>query len=813
MTAGQSTATQTQIPEASGPDLCDGFLGHPGEQIFDEYIIIKKIDTGGTSTIYLAEHTATGKHYAVKIPEFIESSDKLRKHLFCREIRTWIDLPDHRHLNKCNFCRTHHNRFIIFSEYIDGGNLDSWVANLKIRDLSSILDLAIQIAWGLAAAHEYGIIHQDIKPSNILLTKDGIAKLTDFGLARAFEIFSNIPMIKSKNHKHPSTVSGIMMTPAFASPEQFMSARLDFRTDIWSYGVTVMSMFTGPAFWPYGSLAMDILNMHVRKKRPTEYPPIPTSVFEILQRCFAYDPNDRWQNMDAIAAQFIACYSQLTGMEYFRKKPNLKCRTEDKPTSSQSPTLSNVNSEYWLQKSLGLPGIKTIDIPEFNLSDHRSLQAETLGEIEKFDFAVDLYRQSIIAGNPRLIPELAELLISKSRFHERINDQSGQIDMLRQAVNILEEKRDQGSQDTEMALPSAYFKLALALDYAHRFIEAIAIYEQVETSIDESIYSGNSASEAVLLLGQSFISKGTAKLNFGNYSEAKSDVDRGIEILESFLKQTHDDNICEALLVGYFNRASLSLCMREYRQTITKYQQFIKMVMARDDFQDNEKLLHQLAMAKQNIGLSYFFLDRFEDALIFYRQALKLSHNLVFDLGCSQYFSELILIYSNLGTTLERMKQFNKAVGVYKSALKLIETAVFDDGRNELLDQLGLLYINKGVSQMALGQLEEAESLFDKSIHIWNHLLVVGQGVNVHEYFASAVTKKANIYRMTGRLDSALSEYKLARSTYEQLICNDERRDLTEKLKKVNARIRALITQMKYLRISAVDCSYCRLQP
>src|SRR5262249_58345974 len=138
------------------------------------------------------------------------------------------------------FFRTIGAEELIFAEFVAGGALADWIHARKLTRLEQILDVAIQFAWGLHAAHERGLIHRDVKPGNVLLTHDGVVKVTDFGLSQALE------------------GSGAM-TPAYCSPEQANRQRLTRATDTWSWGLSVLEMFTGELTWGHGTAAPDAL--------------------------------------------------------------------------------------------------------------------------------------------------------------------------------------------------------------------------------------------------------------------------------------------------------------------------------------------------------------------------------------------------------------------------------------------------------------------------------------------------------------------------------------------------------------------------
>jgi serine/threonine protein kinase len=178
--------------------------------------------------------------------------------------------------------------------------------------LERILDIAIQVAWGLGYAHGQGLVHQDVKPGNVLMTVDGLAKVTDFGLARARQPTIGGDLLVS-------TAGG---TPTFRSPEQARRERLSVQTDIWSWGVSVLEMFAGEMFWQYGEAADEVLDGFLEEGAYLpDVPKMPAQVAELLQQCFQRDPAERPKDMLEIAGRLQEIYQQETGQAHPRQMP------------------------------------------------------------------------------------------------------------------------------------------------------------------------------------------------------------------------------------------------------------------------------------------------------------------------------------------------------------------------------------------------------------------------------------------------------------------------------------------------------------
>ena len=145
----------------------------PGQLLLDDFEVQQVLGQGGMGKVYLVRSRTTAMEFAVK--HALIKDDNNRQN-FLSELQTWIDLPEHPHIAACRFFRTIGDEIAIFSEYVGGGTLADWIRDRRLTTLEQILDVAIQFAWGLQALHEHGLIHQDVKPGNVLMTTEGIAK-------------------------------------------------------------------------------------------------------------------------------------------------------------------------------------------------------------------------------------------------------------------------------------------------------------------------------------------------------------------------------------------------------------------------------------------------------------------------------------------------------------------------------------------------------------------------------------------------------------------------------------------------------------
>jgi WD40 repeat protein/serine/threonine protein kinase len=296
-----------------------------GDVICDLYEVREVFTGGGMGLVYRVRHRGWNVDLAVKCPRPEYFRNEQDKENFKREAETWVKLGLHPHTVNCYYVRQMGGIPRVFAEFVAGGSLAEWVRSRTLyrggqaAALERILDVAIQFAWGLQHAHEQGLVHRDVKPGNVLMTAEGIAKVTDFGMARARG--RTAEPVWSKEPRSVLVSAG-GMTPAYSSPEQVLGQPLSRTTDIWSWGVSVLEMFKGAATWLAGSLAADILKDYVTQGPDDEHiPRMPPALVDLLQDCFQKDPAARPRGMGEIVTALQEVYRQIVRRPYAREAP------------------------------------------------------------------------------------------------------------------------------------------------------------------------------------------------------------------------------------------------------------------------------------------------------------------------------------------------------------------------------------------------------------------------------------------------------------------------------------------------------------
>ncbi len=269
-------------------------------QTISHYKILAKLGGGGMGVVYKAEDAKLKRTVALKFlpPDLTRDDEAKERFMHEAQAASALDHP--------NICTIHEidetedGRIFICMAYYEGETLKQHVASGKLQ-VADVIDVAIQIAQGLAKAHEHGITHRDIKPANVMITKDGVVKIVDFGLAKLAG-------------QEGLTKTGMTVgTVAYMSPQQAQGIEVNHRTDIWSLGVVLYEMITGqlPFRGEYEHAVIYSIMNEAPKPLAEWRAEVPAKLQMIVEKAVAKNLGERYQQTNEMLSDLRALQKEL----------------------------------------------------------------------------------------------------------------------------------------------------------------------------------------------------------------------------------------------------------------------------------------------------------------------------------------------------------------------------------------------------------------------------------------------------------------------------------------------------------------------
>jgi len=294
------------------------------------YKIDSLIGKGGMGSVYLASHTQVNRKVAIKslLPQFMANEEI--KQRFKNEASTLAHLQHPNIVGLFDYVENEKGMFLVM-EFVEGTPLDEFINNVTgPMPEKRAVPIMKEILTGFSYAHLKGIVHRDIKPGNIIITKNDGAKILDFGIAR---------LMGDGNHN--LTKTGTQMgTVFYMSPEQVQGKKLDQRSDIYSLGITFYQMLTG--INPYSKLTTEyeVFSQIVKEELPAPkdvYPGVPDYLASVIKKAMEKNPNNRFQSCD----EFIKAIEEKATVNQV-SKPAIK-QNNQKPVKKPSNVMATIS--------------------------------------------------------------------------------------------------------------------------------------------------------------------------------------------------------------------------------------------------------------------------------------------------------------------------------------------------------------------------------------------------------------------------------------------------------------------------------------
>jgi serine/threonine-protein kinase len=272
-----------------------------GKRIADRYELEELCGSGGMSSVYRARDTLLERNVALKILHEHYTDDQEYVERFRREARAVAQLSHPNLVTVIDRGEDEGRQFIVF-EYVPGENLKELLIRTGPLPIRRAIEIALQVARGLAFAHGHGLVHRDVKPQNVLLNGEGEAKVTDFGIARSLDV------------KHGMTQTGTVLgTSNYIAPEQANGRPVEQRTDVYSLGVVLYELLTGEV--PFkGDNFVAVAMKHINEPPPSileQRADAPLRLAAAVERALAKRPQERFPTMGAFADELERCLAEL----------------------------------------------------------------------------------------------------------------------------------------------------------------------------------------------------------------------------------------------------------------------------------------------------------------------------------------------------------------------------------------------------------------------------------------------------------------------------------------------------------------------
>ena len=705
-----------------------------GQKILDDFAVEGTLGEGGMGKVYLLRSRSTASQFAVKrATGFNEAAQRS----FLAELQTWIDLPQHPNLVPCRFFRTMGNEILIFAEYVEGGSLLEWIDSRKLYEggprqaLERMLDLSIQFAWGLCCLHDLGLVHQDVKPGNVLMGADGdIAlqgvkpRITDYGLTQTRAAGGETASTYPNRSVLVSTVGG---SPAYWSPEQAAGWPLSSKTDIWSWGVSVLEMFTGSVTWTSGLAAEEILEDYLRKDaRDKAIPAMPGHLADLLRVCFRQEPSERLASLSEAVSRLKAIYQDSVGAGYTRILKGIERAVSPQTGIKERRSATGAawpDPRKWLERALRLAGHDPGEAAAMVAQRGATRRGELVADVAAYDEAKRLYMGLVREGRKELEGDLAALCMDKALVHITAADEHGTIQEYDQAIAILERLVNrEGNRELANDLALAYMNKAVTVSDLGDKCASVALYDQA-IAIRERLVNQEGHHELANDLATAYMNRANAMSDLGDNYGAVALFDQAISILGQLVNQEGRRELAHGLATAYMNKGNVVGVLGDKRGSVTLFDQAIAIRERLVNQEGRNELSNDLARDYLNKATAVYALGENRSAAELFDRTIVIWGRLVNQEGRYELANNLATAYMNKATVASALGDTQGALAIYDQAIAIWEQLVNQEGRRDLANDLAMVYVNKASAASDMGDNRGAASLSERAIAILERLV------------------------------------------------------------------------------------------
>ena len=711
------------------PPAAAGREWTPGHDLLSDFVIESVLGEGGMGTVHLVKSRSTGSRFAVK--RALYTNQEARRS-FLAELRTWADLPLHINLVACRFFRTLGDEVLIFAEYVSGGSLKERIESRALYEgdpqkvLERMLDIAIQFAWGLRCVHALGILHQDVKPGNVLLSDDGAVKIADFGLARARLRAGEVPASNTGVAQSACVPGRGLMTREFASPEQIAGKPLSRKTDLWSWGVSVLQMFTGELSWHSGDAAPEVLQIYeVEGSRLAGIPRMPTGLGALLRGCFQRDPDARPSGFGQVVEALKATFQEFPCKAYSRDLYDVKRSPHELAAmEARSPASGEAwdPPKEWLERALRAAGRNPSEAEGLLSRIGTGRLGHLVGDVSIYDEAKRIYESLLREQRNEVRRDLANVCMNKAILHRTAGDFSGALRECDQAVSIWERlTAEESSPGIVYDLLRTYNLKANVLRQSGDYQAALVLFHR-SLGTFERLSNRESQREVTNLKAATYMNKGLTLQSAGDIQAAVVAYDQAIDILKLIVKRDGHQEMASDLAGAYMNKAAGMVLLGASPDAVELFDHAIGIWEGLASREASLNLLTQLARALMNKATALSKLGSGQ-ALSTCDRSIEMWERIVSKEGHGEFLDELARALMNKGIAAKLCGDTSAAISLYDRSRSLFEQLVNQDGRHDLVDDLARIYMNKAILLVESDQTGEALPLLEKATRIWCHLV------------------------------------------------------------------------------------------